>query len=233
MSNTVSDIAAPVLIFGNGAMARVIYSFIRETSDVIGFTVDDDCIDDGQTSFCERPLYPFSQIEQHIEPESCNVIVTVGYRDMNALKFQKISELEARSYNIVGYQHPDLIRHYDVDIHPTAIILDQVSIHTGSRIGPHAFLTSQVNLGHDCIIEEGVWINGGVSVGGGTKIGKRSVINIGANIVHGITIGESAFIAANTLVANSIEDDQVVLSPAGQTHRLSSRTFMKFAKLQG
>lgn len=221
-----------ILIYGIGAMARVIASYIAKTHTIVGFTVDDIAIEDGQDQFLGRPLYPFSEVSTDLFPSDCMVIVAVGYRDMNALRLERIEQLEKLGFEVTGYCFPELLRHDGVEIHPTAIVLDHVSIHPGSYIGPHVFLTSQVNLGHDCHVAEGAWINGGVSIGGGAKIGASSVLSINASIAHGIELGERVFVGANTLVGRSVEDDRVVLSASGQIHRLKSRSFLKFSNLQ-
>ncbi len=221
-----------ILIYGIGAMARVIASYVRRTHDIIGYTVDDVVIQNGQTQFNNLPLYPFSQIRDFVAPNACKVIMTVGYRNMNDLKLERIKQLQDQGFEITGYCDPNLVRHDDVSIDETAIILDQVSIHPGSQIGPHAFITSQVNIGHDCQIGEAVWINGGVSIGGGASIGRLSVLSMNSCIAHGVEMGERVFVGANTLVQRSIADDGVVLSASGELHRLKSRSFLKFAKLE-
>lgn len=41
-----------IIIYGNGAMARVLHSYARRCMDVCGFTVDDSCIADNVSTFC-------------------------------------------------------------------------------------------------------------------------------------------------------------------------------------
>lgn len=214
-------------------MARVVSSYVRSTKKILAYTVDDDVLRAGQTHFLDAPLYPLNSIFEKVAPSECVVIVAMGYRDMNALRLARIQWFRELGYKVTGYCHPTLLKHDDVNIDDTAIILDQVSIHTGSTIGAHAFVTSNVNIGHDCNIGEGVWINGGVSIGGGSTIGASSVLSINAAISHGIKLGDRVFVGANTLVSRSVDDDLVLLSEEGQLHRLRSKSFLKFAGLQG
>ena len=51
------------IIYGNGSMAKVLYSYARHSMDICGFTVDDICIAEGTDSFLGLPLVPFSQVE--------------------------------------------------------------------------------------------------------------------------------------------------------------------------
>lgn len=42
---------ANILIFGDGAMAKVLYAYARRTLNIVGFTVDDHRVRDEETQF--------------------------------------------------------------------------------------------------------------------------------------------------------------------------------------
>src|SRR5205085_4992702 len=74
--------AGNIIIYGNGAMARVLYSYLRLAADVSGFTVDDACIGKNEATFCDLPLVPFSTIRQECPPDKFRMITAVGFLDM-------------------------------------------------------------------------------------------------------------------------------------------------------
>ena len=219
------------VIYGNGAMARVVYSYARHSNDVAGFTVDDDCIAEGEKLFRGLPLVPFSRVETVFDPRRHAVIVAVGFAAMNRLRQQKCEESAHKGFDLAGYVHHSVIRHDDVFIGDGCIILDHVSIHAGADIGRGCFISSNVNIGHDCRIGEWNWINSGVAIGGKCTIGQACFFGVNSSATDGITLGERNFVAANTLINRSTEENQVYLSEPGQLFRLGSDAFLRFARI--
>lgn len=221
----------PVVIYGVGAIARLVYSYVRRHRSVLGFTVDDAVIASGSAEFCGLPLAPWSAAERAFDPASCEMLVAVGFREMNALRQRKHGEGKAKGYRFTSYVDPGVIRHDGVEIAENCVVLDHVSIHPGCRLAPSVFISSNVNLGHDCEIGEGAWINSGVAVGGGTKLGEGAFLGVNASIGHGITLGPRVFVGANALVDRDVEPDAVMLAPPAEKFRLKSEAFLRFARL--
>jgi len=219
------------VIYGNGAMARVLFSYARHSLQIAGFTVDDAfCAAD---RFCGLPLVPFSNVEASFDPAHYDMIMAVGFIDMNLLRERKFQEAVSRGYRFASYIHSSVIIHDDVTICDNTIILDHVSIHPGCRIGRSTFISSNVNIGHDCEIGDGNWINSGVAIAGGCRIGRCSVFGVNASVAHAIHVGERNFIAANTLINRPTKDDEVHLSHAGTLFRLRSQQFLSFSRMNG
>lgn len=215
-----------MLIYGNGAMARLLYSYARHSMSIVGFTVDDHCIAAGSERFCGLPLHPFSRVARICAPQEHGLVVAVGYAEMNALRERKCEAAQALGYRLQSYVHPSVMRHDDVSIGPGCIILDHVSIHPGSRIGPGVFISSNVNIGHDCQIDGYSWINAGVAVAGGSRIGAGCFFGVNASVGHGVDIGRRNFVAANTFIGSNTLDDQVYLSEPGQRLKMRSLDFL-------
>ena len=225
-------VSAPALvIYGVGAVARLVYSHVRRHRSVLGFTVDDAVIASGGAEFCSLPLAPWSVAENAFDPAACEMLIAVGFQEMNGLRVRKHAEAKAKGYSFATYVDPSVTSHDGVEIAENCIILEHVSIHPGCRLGPSVFVSSNVNLGHDCEIGEGAWINAGVNIGGGTRIGAGGFLGVGAAIGHGVTLGPRVFVGANTLIDRDVEADAVMLSPPGEKFRLKSEAFLRFARL--
>ena len=219
-----------LLIYGNGAMARVLYSFVRHTREVCAFTVDGHCMD-GCDTFCGLPLLPFAGVETVFSPASHQIIIAVGFVEMNNLRARKYEEARAKGYTFASYVHPSVVWHDDVDIDENCIILDHVSIHPGCSVGRGAFISSNVNIGHDCDIGAGCWINAGVAIAGGCSLGERCFMGVNSSVGQGVKLGAQTFVAANTFIARDTQADEVYLSEPGQLFRMRSPSFLKFSKL--
>ncbi|HCY64069.1 MAG TPA: hypothetical protein DHV59_14845 [Oxalobacteraceae bacterium] len=224
-ANEVKDL----VIYGNGAMARLLFSFARRRMRVAAFTVDDHCIADGQNVFCGLPLVPFSAIEKHHSPSTCSMIVAVGYAEMNEVRERKYLEAKAKGYRFESYVHESVFMHDGVVIEENSIVLDHVSIHAGSHIGHSTFISSNVNIGHDCRIGHANWINSGVAIAGGCEVGSHGFWGVNACLGQGVRIGQQNFIGANTLISRSTGDGEVYLSEPGMKFKLNSKAFLKFS----
>lgn len=221
------------VIYGNGAIAKVLYSYARHSMEIAGFTVDDVCIAEGVDHYLGLPLVPFSKVEQHFAPATHNMIIAMGFIEMNALRKRKYEEAAQKGYGFASYVHPSVFPHDDVEIADNCIILDHVSIHPGCRVGRGTFISSNVNIGHDCVLGENSWINSGVAIAGGCHLGEGCFFGVNASLGHGLNIGARNFIAANTLVSKHTEDDQVYLSEPGQLFKLKSKSFLRFSQVLG
>lgn len=219
-----------LLIYGNGAIARLLHSYIRHSRKVCGFTVDDHCLV-GTGIFCDLPLVPFSRVQDIFYPPECEMIIAVGFIDMNDLRAEKYRQAREKGYTFASYVHESVFKHDGVSIEDNCVILDHVSIHAGCTIQRGVFISSNVNLGHDCNIGSFSWINAGVSIGGGCKIGACSFFGVNASLGHGVKLGEYNFIAANTFIARDSKDNEVYLSEPGQLFRLKSKSFIKFSRI--
>jgi len=221
------------ILYGNGAMAKVLFSYARRSMDIVGFTVDDHCIADGAGHYLGLPLVPFSRAEMRFPPTSHNMIIAVGYTEMNELRARKSLEARQKSYSLASYVHESVCRSDDVEIEENCMILDHVSIHPGCRIGQSTFISSNVNIGHDCAVGAYGWINSGVSIAGGCILGQSCFFGVNSSAAHSLRIGARNFIAANTLINKNTEDDQVYLSEPGQLFRLKSKAFLGFSRSAG
>lgn len=224
-------VGPPVVIYGVGAIARLVFSYVRRHRSVLGFTVDDALVASEDARFCDLPLARWSGAERIYDPAACEMLIAVGFREMNELRRRKHAEGKAKGYRFASYVDPGVIHHDGVTIGENCVVLDHVSIHPGCTLGPSVFISSTVNLGHDCTIGDGAWINSGVAVGGGTRIGEGAFLGVNAAIGHGVTLGPRTFVGANTLVDRDTEPDAVMLSPPGEKFRLKSEAFLRFARL--
>lgn len=221
------------IIYGNGAIAKLLFSYARRSMDIGGFTVDDACIDNNTDSHLGLPLVPFSCVEKHFDPASYNMIIAIGFIEMNALRARKYLEARQKGYNFSSYVHESVLINDNVIIEDNCVILDHVSIHPGSHIGRSTFVSSNVNIGHDCIVGEANWINSGVAIAGNCTIGDGCFFGVNASTGHGLNFGARNFIAANTFINKHTEDDQVYLSEPGQLLKLKSKSFLRFSKILG
>lgn len=217
-----------IVIFGNGSMAKVLHSYMKDEYEICGFCVDKCCIKSDK--FLGLPLVPFENVEKYYPVDEYKMINSVGYIDMNDLRKKRSEEAKQKGYELISYIDKSVKIHEGVSIAQNCIIFEGISIHPNTNIQEGTFISANVSIGHDCNVGEYNWINSGVSIAGCVNIGKNCFWGVNSCSADNISIGDYNYIAANTLVNKSTKSDEVYISPVGEKFRLSSKNFLKFTE---
>lgn len=216
-----------LIIYGNGRIAKIVYHYLRNNYNVVGFTVEKDFIKD--TEIESLPLVAFEEVESIFSPLSHKMIVLVGYIEMNEIRTSKYLEGKNKGYKFVNYIHPSVARFSNVVIGENNVVLDHVSLQPFSQLGNSNFLWSNCVVAHGSNVGDGNWITSGVVISGDATLGSNCFLGVNSTIGHNVKIGNSCFVGANTLISKNINDDEVHISRDGEKYRLDSKRFLKFA----
>jgi sugar O-acyltransferase (sialic acid O-acetyltransferase NeuD family) len=108
-------------------------------------------------------------------------------------------------------------------VHPTAVLIEHVSLGDANVIYPGAILTTNikvgsfncisnnVSVGHDVVIGDCNIITPGVNISGGCKLGSGILVGTGANLLPGIVVGDGATIGAGAVVTKDVPPGTVVV----------------------
>lgn len=218
-----------IIIFGIGKIADVIQFYMREESglNVKAFTVDKAYITD--PLFNGLPVIPFEELEKKYPPDRYSVFVALGYHDLNALREQKIKEVEAKGYEIISYIHPESGAPKDLVYGKNCFIMNNVCIHPRVVLGDDVFVWSGVMIGHHSKIGSHNWLTSATNISGNVTVGNNCFFAVNSTIGHSVYIGNEAFIGANTLVIKNLEDGKVVIKESDKPIKLNSKQFLKFS----
>jgi len=215
-----------IVIYGNGKIAKIAYSFLSKVYDIVAFTVDKKVINE-KTIF-NLPVTDFENVEKKYNPQKYKMILAVGYHEMNKLRQRKFEEAKMKGYNFINYIHPSVEIHKDFEIGENNIILDHVSLQPFSKIGDNNIIWSGAVVAHGCIIEDNCWITSGVTIAGDSIIKSNCFIGINASIGHNIVVEKDNFIGANALVTKNTKEKEVYITSDSKIFRLDSDRFLKF-----
>ena len=218
-----------LIIYGNGKISKIIYHFLKKQFKVIAFTVDSKFIK--EKSIYKLPVIAFENIENFCDPNVNNLIIAIGYINMNSVREQKYFEAKQKGFNFINYIHPSVEIHDNFQIGENNVILDQVSIQPYSKIGNSNFIWSNAVLGHGTCIENTNWIASNATISGDTIIKSKCFIGVNSTIGHNITIERENFIGAHTLVTKNTKINEVYISKEGDKFRLDSKRFLLFSKV--
>jgi acetyltransferase-like isoleucine patch superfamily enzyme len=79
-----------------------------------------------------------------------------------------------------------------------------------SQVGQGVIVNTNASVDHDGIVGDFASLAPGVALGGGVSIGQRTFLGLGAQVIHGLKLGNDICIGAGSLVLQSIEQDCVL-----------------------
>lgn len=100
--------------------------------------------------------------------------------------------------------HPSSQIGRDVSIGAGTAVMAGVVINSDTVIGEHCIINSHASVDHDNVIGNFVTIAPHAVTGGNVRINDYSVLSLGVNIIHGISIGEHTVIGAGATVLKDI-----------------------------
>lgn len=137
-------------------------------------------------------------------------IIAIGDNYKRKKLSEKILNL-VPDFEFVTAIHPATNIARDVTINSGTVIMAGATINSSTNIGKHVIINTNSTIDHDAVMQDFSSLAPGVTCGGDVKIGKLSAICLGANIIHGITIGDNTVIGAGSTVINNQEDNIVAL----------------------
>lgn len=220
-----------VVIFGAGKTAEIVFSYLMHDSDhqVVAFTCDDSHID--KNVHLGLPLIAFKNIQASYPPGDFKMFVAVGYQDMNLFRAARCQAAREKGYALISYVSSGCHGGNWLEIGDNCLIMDNVSIQPGARIGNNVALWSGALVGHHSTIGDHCWLASEATVGGNTEIGPYCFIGLNATIGHQITIGGKSLIGAGCRITKNAPAGSVFAEKDTDRHRLDSEQFLKITKM--
>jgi sugar O-acyltransferase (sialic acid O-acetyltransferase NeuD family) len=220
-----------VIVWGDGMMADFVYASLIEDpafeGKIVAFTLDAAYI--RETPKFGLPVFAFDDIEKKFPPQEHEMIVAVGYRDLNSFRAQKCEAAKQKGYKLYSHICSGTKIFSNVSYGENCFVADGVSIQPFVSIGDNTFVFGGAAIGHHARLGSGCWITSGAVIGGNATLGDRAFLGLNATIANDIAVGHDNFIGAMALVNRSTNDGEVYISPAAVKHRMNSKQFIAFA----
>lgn len=218
-----------IVIFGTSKIAEIIFDSLRDDKstnlDPVAFCVDAEYYHEKEKF--GLPVVKFEEVEKYYHPQNYDMVVAIGYHDMNGIRAEKCEQARRKGYHLATYVHSNVVVPASVSIGENCIILNDVSIGAFARIGNDVCIYSNAVVAHHVTVKDHVWITSGTVIGGNTIIGERCFLGINSTIAHNVEVGKYNFIGTNAVVTKSTEDDSVYIVPDTPKYRLDTARFMK------
>jgi sugar O-acyltransferase (sialic acid O-acetyltransferase NeuD family) len=174
-------------IFGYGGHAREVAAHIKE--DVIFF------VDDILWNEKNKNVLPLSMFD----PKIFELIIAVA----DPINRCNIIESLPKETKFFSYIHPSCVILSEVSIGEGSFLGANCILTTNIKIGKHSILNRSINIGHDCIIGDyfsampGSVISGNVTIGEKVYMGNNSSIKEKLKICDNVKIGMNGAVVKN------------------------------------
>lgn len=220
----------PLIIFGIGKTATVVAEYLITSGfNIAAYTVEQQFIISQQ--FKNKPIVDFDKLALLYPAAEFDIIIALGYQDMNQQRERIFNECKLKGYKIASYLHPSVTYFNKNQIGEGSIILDNVTIQPDAAIGNNSYIWSGAVIAHGSKVMDNCWLAAGCIVAGDVTIKNNAFLGVNCTIGHNVTLGESTFVGASTLVAKDTNSDTAIISAEGEKIRLNSHQFVKFAKI--
>ncbi len=172
----------------------------KEGYDVVGYTVDNTYIN--SDSFAGLPIFPFEELEDHVNISEVEIVITIGYTHMNDVRKAKYWECKKRGFKIFSFISQKSMVYTD-KIGEGCIVMPGVYIGPFSQIGLCCVLWPGAILSHHNILDDFNWIASGCCFGGGASTGKNCFLGLGSTVRNEIEVSDYTFIGAQAYIGKT------------------------------
>jgi sugar O-acyltransferase (sialic acid O-acetyltransferase NeuD family) len=222
-----------VVLLGAGKVAEVVYRLVQRDRPfvVAGFTceaayVPADALFDG------LPVVDFAQVRDRFPTAEFDMLIAVGYHDLNRVRRRLYAEAKALGYRFVSFVSSRAGSGDWLRAGENCIILDNASIEPGTTLGDGVVVWSNALVGHHSTVGDHCWLAGHAILGGSVTLGAGSFVGLGAVIAHEVDIGAESFLGAGVLVTKCADPKSVFVVPGTETFRLDSDRFLRITKMR-
>ncbi len=217
-----------IILAGNAITANILNSYLRNDRryEVLGLTVDDEFI--AQSGVEGFTTVGFSQVQKAFPPESCRVMMAVGYHDLNRVRESLFLRLKNLGYTVETYVHPDAHVYTEYPLGEGCVVLPSTVIEPGVRVGANTMVWCNVTLAHHCCVAENCWIAAGTVISGSAKIQRNCFVGVNATVVNEVKVGEYNIVGAAAMVSKDTKPHAVHLARSAEPFRYSSEDYVKY-----
>lgn len=217
-----------IILLGNSITAEIIYHYLLNDDryEIVGVTIEDEFFD--KPHFCDLNIYSLNNLELEFSPQEFNIIMAIGYHDINRTRERLFQAVKSKGYSIETYIHPDAKVYTHYPIGEGSLIMPFAVIEPFVCIGRNSVVWSNSTIAHHSIIGENCWLGTGAVVAGKTTLENNVFLGVSTTLVDEIIVGHHAIIGAGSLITKNINPYTVMLSRTAEVLRYNSNDYVKY-----
>ena len=200
---------APLAIIGAGGHAKVVIDIVERTGTyrIVG-VCDDDASKWGTQVLGHEVLGGIDEFLLDGRSRCPRVVIGIGDNQVRRTLYHRFREV---GFHVITATHPSAVLARDVVVGEGTVIMAQVAVNPGCRIGACAVINTSASVDHDCVLGECAFIGPGAHLGGDVRVGDLSLIGAGASVVPGRVVGQNVTVGAGAVVVTDVPDDITVV----------------------
>lgn len=205
-----------LVIFGVESTARIVHWYFKNDSDyeVVGFTLDSKYINEAE--YQGLPVVPFEVVQEHFPPDQHEMIIALGYNNMNKIREAKYNEAKAKGYKLANYISTRCSFLTEEPHGDNIIVMEDNTIQPFVKLGSNLVFWSGNHIGHETEIGDNCFITSHVVISGHVKVGSNCFFGVNSSIRDAIEIAHGTLVGAGAVIMKSTEEKGVYL-PARST----------------
>jgi sugar O-acyltransferase (sialic acid O-acetyltransferase NeuD family) len=217
-----------IVLFGIAEQSSVTWHYLTQSGryQVVAFTVDQRYRNVDELH--GLPVVDFERVEELFSPDTHQMIIPLGWTEMNLLRANKVEEAIKKGYSLASYVDDQAVVYRNFTAKSNTIIQPGVLIGPFSEIGMNCSIRTGSIISHHVHIHDHCFVAAGVTISGTTVIGERSVLGVGCVIRDGIHVAPGSFIGAGAVVVQDTQPNGFYIgvpaklqpTPADQLHEV-------------
>lgn len=218
-----------IIIFGTSAFSKLMKWYIENDTEncVIGFTLNAAYIK--EKTFCQCPVYEFETLDKTFPDKNFEILITVGYSQMNGIREKVYYECKERGLNIGSFIH-STVTLYSYDIGEGNIILENVRIQPFSKIGNGNIIQHFTIISHEAEVGNFNYFAGNVHIAGLSKVGNRCFVGINGILQNGVELASYNLVGAGSCVSKNTEECMITAPNKNRCFKSSIRAMDLFLR---
>lgn len=217
-----------IVLVGNAITARILYGYLRQDLryEVAACVVDDAFC--ASTAVPEAQTVPISRLEGQFPPDSCKLLMALGYAQVNTVRQAMYERLIAKGYSFETYVHPKAMIYTEKPLGDACVILPGALVEPGAEIGQDTFLFGNAVVAHDAKVGAHCWLAAGVVIAGMATVGQGSFVGVNATVSNKVEVGPGCIVGGAAFISKNIKANTVYLARSAEAFRCTAKEYATF-----
>lgn len=209
-----------VVIFGCSEFSTMIRHYIEKNDQVYAYCADKEYIH--ENTYDGLPLVAFNDMKKLYPSDKYEMVIAIGYNQMNDIRKGRFIEAKQMGYNIYSYIHPSAIISTS-KIGEGNIILENVVIAAGVTIADANIFQIGTVIAHHTTIGSYNFFAPKCAIAGDINITNNCFLGTNCTIKNGIYIAPYSLCGAGSVITQSTDIYSVTVPPRSITLDKNSR----------
>lgn len=217
-----------LIIVGNSVTAHIItgYLSLDPRFNIICAVVDEKYMNTGNDLGIK--CVGLTEIQKYYNPTNHDVLMAVGYGNLNKTRQSLFERLKKLGYKFVTYIHPDARTYSHHPIGEGSVVLPGAIIEPNAKVGTNTMIWCNTTVAHDSTVSDHCWIASGAVIAGNSSVGRNTFIGVNATIVDQVNVAKYNIIGGSALISKCTKPNTVHLARSAEVFRYGADEYSQY-----